>query len=478
MTFNARFWCPPLAVLLVHVLVTALALAQTNTASPKSEDLNRQFQAAVAQYDAGHFPEAAAQLEKLLQEVPDSFEAHELAGMVYAAQAQDSLANQHLQAAVRLKPASAAARTNLAANLVRLGKLDDAVLQLKKAVAIEPRSYDANHNLGEIYIKLGKLSEAIPLLKQAQQINPAAYDNGYDLALAYLLTGRTDAARQLVQSLLQKRNTAELHNLLGQIQEKEGNFVAAANEFETAAHQEPSEANMFDWASELLLHQTLEPAIAVFKQAVERHPNSPRLAIGLGIALYSRGLYDEAVKSLLRAADLGPSDPRCYYFLSRAYDSSPGQADDVIQRFRRFAELQPNNARASYYYAMSLWKGKRTQDPGLDLHQIETLLKKAVSLDPQLAEAHLQLGNLYSDQAHYSEAVPEYLKALESNADLPDAHYRLGQAYVHTGDREKAQGQLQIYQEQREKHLANLEKQRADVRQFVYSEKGETSEKE
>ena len=86
MTFNARFWCLPLAVLLMPVLVTAIALAQANTASSKGEDLNRQFQAAVAQYDAGHFPEAAAQLEKLLQEVPESFEAHELAGMVYAAQ--------------------------------------------------------------------------------------------------------------------------------------------------------------------------------------------------------------------------------------------------------------------------------------------------------------------------------------------------------------------------------------------------------
>src|SRR5207244_10098250 len=70
-------------------------------------------------------------------------------------------------------------------------------------------------------------------------------------------------------------------------------------------------------------------------------------------------------------ADLG-----CYFFLSEAYDSSPSQADEVIQRFRRFAELQPNNARALYYYAMSLWKGKRAQDPTLDLRQIESLLSK------------------------------------------------------------------------------------------------------
>ena len=76
MTFKPRFWCLALA-LLAHVLVTTASVAQKQTASSnRDEALNRQFQAAVAQYDAGHFPEAAAQLEKLLQEVPDSFEAH------------------------------------------------------------------------------------------------------------------------------------------------------------------------------------------------------------------------------------------------------------------------------------------------------------------------------------------------------------------------------------------------------------------
>jgi tetratricopeptide (TPR) repeat protein len=202
------------------------------------------------------------------------------------------------------------------------------------------------------------------------------------------------------------------------------------------------------------------------------------MAIGLGIALYSRGNYDEAVKSLLRAADLSPSDPICYFFLSKAYDSSPKEAEEVIKRFRRFSELQPANALASYYYAMSLWNGKRAQDPGLDLLQIESLLRQAVTLDPKLAEAHLQLGNLYSDQTQYAKAIPEYVRAVEENPNLADAHYRLGQAYVHTNQKDKAQEQFQVYQTLRAQHLAELDKQIADIRQFVYSEKGDVSAKQ
>src|SRR6202011_489637 len=105
-------------------------------------------QAAVAQYDAGHFAEAAVQLEKLLPSVPDSFEVHELLGLVYSAQSQDAKASEHLDKAVRLQPDSVPARTNLAANLVRMGKLDPAEVQFKKAVDLDPQNFDTNHNLG------------------------------------------------------------------------------------------------------------------------------------------------------------------------------------------------------------------------------------------------------------------------------------------------------------------------------------------
>ena len=432
----------------------ACLIAEAADGPRQNRDLDREFQAAVAQYHSGHYPEAASKLENLVREAPESFEVQELLGLVYSAQSQDARATQHLQKAVHLKPNSAPARTNLAANLARLGKLDLATEQFKKAVELDPRNFDTNHNLGEAYVRSGKIADA-----------------------AYIQIGRLADARQLIQDLLKRKNTAELHNLLGEVEEKDGKFVAAENEYETAAHMEPSESNLFDWGSELLLHRTLGPAVEVFQQAAERYPASQRLAIGLGVALYARGNYDDAVKSLLRATDLNPADPGCYLFLSKAYDSSPGQAGDVIQRFRRFAELQPSNARALYYYAMSLWKGKRAQDPDLDLHQIESLLSKSLAIDPKLAEAHLQLGNLYSDQNKYAQAIPEYTRALELSSDLADAYYRLGQAYVRTGDRDRAQQQFQVYQRLREQHLADLDKQRAEIRQFVYSAKDSPSAK-
>jgi tetratricopeptide (TPR) repeat protein len=436
-----------------------------------AQKLERAYQAAVADYDAGRKAEAVSQLEALLPHSPSSFDLQELLGLAYASLSKDVQAIPHLEAAVRLKPDSAEARTNLAATLVHAGNADRAGEQFRKALELEPGNFDANHNLAEFYIQTGKLAEACPYLERAQQILPSSYENGYDLTLAYLLLGKLGEARELGRRLVQAKNTGEMHNLLGQVEEKDGKYVQAANEFQEAAHLDPSEDNLFDWGCELLLHRTYEPAIAVFAEATRRYPNSPRLMIGLGMALDWRGRYDEAVRALLKAADLDPSDARCYLFLSKAYGSSPGQAEDVIERFRRYAELQPGNARALYYYAMSLWKGKRAGDAGQHLNEVQALLEKSIALDKNFAEAHVQLGNLLADQHEFEKSIPEYVRALELDPNLPDAHFRLGTDYVHVGQKDRAQKEFDVYQKLRAEHLAEIDKEKAEVQQFVTASK-------
>lgn len=469
---SRRAWCRRA---LFWSLLAWTTFATAESSAPQK--LDRQFQSAVAQYNTGQFQEAAAQLEDLLPHVPNNFEVEELLGLVYASMSEDTKAIVHLKAAVRLKPNLAAARTNLAASLSRSGNVQAAGEQLKKAYDLEPHDYTTNHNLGEFYIKSGKIQEALPLLKQAQAIDRSSYDNGYDLAMADLVTGQLSEARQLVHGLIEKKDTGELHNLLARIEEKDGKYVVAVNEFGTAAHMDPSEDNLFDWGSELLLHRTYEPAIDVFRAASNRYPKSPRLLIGLGMALYARGFYEDAVKALLVAADLNPSDPRCYLFLSRAYDSSPNQADEVIERFKRYAALEPKNALAQYYYAMSLWKGKQVVGSGLNFGEVEALLKKSIAIDDSIPEAHVQLGNLYADQRQFERSIPEYVRALELNQNLPDAHYRLGTDYVHIGQKDRAQAQFAIYQKLRAQHMTEIDKERAEVQQFIYSSKGTPSDK-
>ncbi|MBZ5668712.1 MAG: tetratricopeptide repeat protein [Acidobacteriia bacterium] len=461
------FRWPVAALLFFAALSPSLAANQTG-----ADALDRKFQSALAHFNSGQYAAAQRELESLARTLPNSFEVQELLGLVYSAEGQEEKATAPFEAAVRLRPESGPARNNLATNLARLGKTSLAEAEFKKVVELEPRSFDANRNLGAFYVRTGRIAAAIPYLEKAQSENPASYDNGYDLALAYQEEGRLPEARREIQELLKQKDTAELHNLLAGVEEKARNYVAAVNEYEKAAHMDPNEANLFDWGSELLVHQTPNPAIAVFSEGVKRHPNSPRLALGLGLALDVRGAYDDAVKSLMRGIDLDPSDARAYYFLSKAYDRAPSQADEVVERFRRFADLRPRDAQATLYYAVSLWKGRRSETSQAYLDQVESLLKKAIALDPSFAEAHLQLGNLYSQRKKYAEAVPEYQQALRLSPNVPDAHFRLGQAYSRVGKKDLADKEFQVHKQLYEQHLADIDKQRSEIRQFVYSLKG------
>ncbi len=450
-------------------------LAANPAPAQNASALQNQFQAAVSDYNAGRLAKAACELESLERQAPGSPYVEELLGMVLSAQLKDSDAHTHLQRAVQLNPGWAAARANLGVNLDKLGKSSLAEQELKSALAIDPADYEASQDLGQFYLAEGKVGEAIPPLEKAQTLHPS-YRNGYNLALAYSETGHAQEARREIQQLLKTANTAELHNLLGETNEKLGDFIAAANEFQQAAHMAPTEPNLFDWGTELLVHHALPPAIEVLSEGAKRFPDSPRLMVGLGLAYYWQDKYDDAVAALLRAADLSPSDPRAYYFLSQAYDRSPSQAGEVIECFHRYAQLKAHDAKAQFYYAMSLWKGKQTASSGVVLGQIEVLMKNAIALDPSLSQAYFQLGNLYSQQRKFADAAREYEQAIKLDPGSPAAYYRLGLAYNHLGRKSLAQKEFQIHQRLYNQHLAETDKRGNEIRDFVYSLKSNSSQ--
>jgi Flp pilus assembly protein TadD len=226
------------------LLMKAVWCAPANGAGADTAD--HRLQSALAHYNSGAYAAAQQELESLERDVPHTFDAQELLGLVYSAEGQDARATARFEEAVRLKPDSGPARNNLATNLARLGKASLAEEEFKKVVELEPQSYDADHNLGEFYVAKGDIAAAIPYLERAQKANPAAYDNGYDLALAYEKTRRLREAESQIRELLKEKDTAELHDLLADVEEESGNYIVAVNEYEAAAHADPSESNIFD----------------------------------------------------------------------------------------------------------------------------------------------------------------------------------------------------------------------------------------
>jgi tetratricopeptide (TPR) repeat protein len=283
----------------------------------------------------------------------------------------------------------------------------------------------------------------------------------------------------------------ELHHRLGDVEEKLGNPLDAVREYQRAAELNPSEPNLFDWGSELLTHRALEPATEVFTKGSRLFPKSVRMLVALGVAWYARGSYDQAAQCLVNASDLAPDNRTPYLFLGKIQSVEGTPSEESVERLGRFAQLQPDDALANYYYAVSLWKQSASAvDTRSDKERenersgrVESLLRKAVHLDPKLGAAYLQLGILYSQRKDFSRAISAYQTAIEvspeevgreqvrpeNNETLEVAHYRLAQTYLRTGDKTKAQEELQLHDRLSKKTKENAERDRREIQQFVIS---------
>lgn len=373
-----------------------------------------------------------------------------------------------------LKPESSRSNGPTLPSSAKIGNESESKLIAARASA--PGSYEANHQLGEYYFHAGRPQDSIPLLLAAYQINPTMDDNTYDLALAYKEAGDFSRAREQVRKLQVHKDSADLHHLMGELDEKLGDPLAAVREDQEAVHLDPSERNYFEWGSELLLHRAVWQAVEVFRDGTKAYPKSSRMLTALGTSLFAGALYDEAARRLCDASDLDPSDPKPYAFMGKIDTAAPTRLPCIEQKLARFVRDQPEDPLANYLYAMAVWKRREQPADNQDLEQVKALLTKAVTIDSNCAEAYLQLGILYSSQRSYEMAIDFYMKAIKADPELAEAHYRLGVAYDRTNEPAKAKQEFMRHDEIEKKQAAAIESERREIKQFLVVLQGQSTD--
>jgi len=339
--------------------------------------------------------------------------------------------------------------------------------ELRAALANAPSSLEANRSLGEFYFHEGRYKDAISPLQTACRLDPANQADELDLAVALKEIGEFTQAHEHIQKLLADHETAEIHRLGGEVDEKLGDALGAVHEFEQAARLDASEQNYFEWGTELLVHRAVWQAQEVFSKGVEAYPNSSRMLAALGTALFAGARYDEAASRLCEASDLNPSDGEPYIFMGKVELAAPSPLPCIEQRLARFTKLQPSNSLANYFYAMAIWKRQEQPPDPRDMQQVEALLTNAVTLDSKCSDGLLQLGILSSSRNNLRKAVGFYSQAIQANPQLGEAHYRLGVAYDRLGEPAKAREEFQLHDEIEKSQAAAIEEQRREVKQFL-----------
>jgi len=176
-------------------------------------------------------------------------------------------------------------------------------------------------------------------------------------------------------------------------------------------------------------------AEAAYAKAVAQDPSDRDSMQMRGVALYSLGRPAEAIPLLEKAHATVPSanvDPN--YVLGVCY-IAVRRYDDARRAFAAQYGFAPDSAPAYLLVARLLL---RQENPAA----AEEFARKAIALQPQLPLAHQLLGEVALAQAQLPEAIAEFNRERELNPLNGSVYDRLGDAYVRSGDDQKAQEAL------------------------------------
>ena len=173
-------------------------------------------------------------------------------------------------------------------------------------------------------------------------------------------------------------------------------------------------------------------------------------------AAYEQGLthlaanrFPEAVKSLSESARLNPNDAQTYLKLGVAY-SSQGQHKEAVAALKMALQIKRELVDAQgFYHLGTAYANLGKHSDALDAFKQALYIMRADAVDPQstpknappLAHVYHGLGAMYYNQQRPNDAIKELKRAIELNPKLADAYYVLGLSYIAVGNRKSAETQ-------------------------------------
>ena len=146
----------------------------------------------------------------------------------------------------------------------------------------------------------------------------------------------------------------------------------------------------------------------------------------------------EEHQRLTAARSVAPEVYESYLKAGLLYEKSNGRADieESIGYFDRAIKMDPTFAPA-YVGLANAFSDLGTVfigDPSEETRpKVISAARKALELEPDLAEAHVRPASIQQDQWHWADAETEYRRALELNPNDADAHRGLASWLVMPG---------------------------------------------
>jgi serine/threonine protein kinase/tetratricopeptide (TPR) repeat protein len=140
------------------------------------------------------------------------------------------------------------------------------------------------------------------------------------------------------------------------------------------------------------------------RKAVELDDSLPEAHAARAFALANLWRWSEAEPEFQRALQLNPNNAAAHYFYAISYLSPENRNDQGLEQYRIALSLDPLSSIVSTNYAVMLMQARRYPD---SLAQFQKVLAR----DPNFAPAHYKLSHLYATTGRFPEAVSELRKA-------------------------------------------------------------------
>ncbi len=339
-----------------------------------------------------------------------------------------------------------------------------------------PNELAIRQRLAELLVAHSKFSESVEDFQRANELSPGRSDLLFNLALAQFQAGRLDDALASAGKCMELGDTADLEDLVGDIQEARGDNLAAAKSYQAAVALAPNEEKYrLSLALELIRHKSFEAAKAVLEQADQLYPNSWRIHFALGMIEYFVGNEDEASRVLLHAAELSPEPPIALKYVGDIQMNRAAGPDGMVTTdLCKYADLHPKEATMQYYCGALLIRKDYAAEDKSNMTNILRRLNAAAEGLPNDPGPHCQLGRAYRWLEQWPAALRESEICARLDPDSAQAHYRLGQIYRHEGQQEKAKQEMSLY-ETAAKRVADENARRDEtMKTFLYSIQKET----
>jgi len=275
-------------------------------------------------------------------------------------------------------------------------------------------------NEASSYAVDGKLLHAFQIYHRVTINAPHCEEGWIGLAKACMELKKYDAAeRALQEALTIASDLSEVFYLLGTLHLKTENFTAALDYFKRLQDEEETMTRTFRahlhfniglayWGKE---NWTL--AEFHFRKVRDLNGSFPRISESIAELLLRRGAVIEAIKVLRRGLVNEPYSWIGHYLLGVAYTRS-GEWQKALDEFTTAIEMDPAEPRAWQMCGEVLITMKQ-------LDQAEHYLRKALELNPSLADACADYGFLYLKRGDFRKANEYFEQALKLEPGNPKA---------------------------------------------------------